>query len=384
VLRLASPVVPTRVVILGAGFGGLELSTRLSEELTGEVDVTLIDQNDAFVFGFSKLDVMFGHLTAEEVRLPYSRIAKPGVTFRQERVQAIDPVAKRVVTDGGTYDADILVVALGADYDLAATPGLIEFGHEFYSPKGAANTRGVLADFAGGAAVIAVLGGFFKCPPAPYETAFMLHDFLIERGLRDVSSIHIVTTMPKPIPISDEVSDAILGYLDERGIEHSHGTWVTSIEDRQVHLNDGRTIPCDLLLAIPVHCAPPVVVESGLTDDGWIAVDKATLATKFPDVYAVGDVASAPVPRAGVVAEGEASTVAEILIQQIRGGPPPAPFVGELICLAEAGDGLVLKVNANFLSGPAPVARLTPPSEANADEKREFGVTRRRRWFDIQ
>jgi sulfide:quinone oxidoreductase len=374
----------TRVVILGAGFGGLELSTRLSEELAEEVEVTLIDQNDAFVFGYSKLDVMFGRHTAEDVRLPYSGIAKPGLTFYQETVQAIDPVAKRVVTNRGTYEADILVVGLGADYDFQATPGLAEYGHEFYSPKGAAKTREVLADFAGGAVVIAVLGGFFKCPPAPYETAFMLHDFLTERGLRSASTIHLVTTMPKPIPISDEVSNAIVGYLDERGIEHSHATWVTSIGDRQVHLKDGRTIASDLVLAIPVHCAPPVVVESGLTDDGWIAVDKATLATKFPDVYAVGDVTSAPVPRAGVVAEGEASTVADVLIQRLRGGPAPAPFVGELICLAEAGDGLVFKVNANFLSGQAPVARFSPPSEANAEEKHQFGSTRRRRWFGIE
>jgi sulfide:quinone oxidoreductase len=336
------------------------------------------------VFGYSKLDVLFGHRTADQVRLPYGRIDKPGVTFRQEAVRTIDPVAKRVVTDRGAYDADILVVALGADYDLQATPGLVEHGHEFYSPQGAADTCRVLEDFAGGAVVIAVLGGFFKCPPAPYETAFMLHDFLTARGLRDASTIHVVTPMPKPIPISDEVSDAIIGYLDERGIEHSHATWTTGIEERQVRLKDGRTIPADLVLAVPVHCAPPVVVESGLTDDGWIAVDRETLATRFPDVYAVGDVASAPLPRAGVVAEGEASTVADVLIARLRGGPAAAPFAGELICLAEAGDGLVFKVNANFLSGPAPVARFGPRSEANAEEKRQFGEIRRRRWFGLE
>jgi sulfide:quinone oxidoreductase len=374
----------TRVVILGAGFGGLELSTRLSEDLAGEVEVTLIDQNDAFVFGFSKLDVMFGRLAAQEARLPYRLVDKSGVTFRQETVQAIDPVAKRVVTEGGTYDADILVVALGADYDLRATPGLVEYAHEFYSPKGAAEAGRVLADFAGGTVVVAVLGGFFKCPPAPYETAFMLHDFLTERGLREASSIHVLTPMPKPIPISDEVSNSIVGYLDDRAIEHSHATWVTSIEDGRINLKDGRTIHCDLVLGVPVHCAPPVVVESGLTDDGWIAVDKATFATKFPDVYAVGDVTSAPVPRAGVVAEGEASTVADVLVERLRGGPAPEPFAGELICLAEGGDGLVFKVNANFLSGPAPVAGFTPPSEAGAQEKRRFGAVRRRRWFGIE
>src|SRR6478672_6398434 len=115
----------TRVLILGAGFGGLELSTRLSEELADDVEVTLIDKSDSFVFGFSKLDVMFGRKTADEVRLHYRDIAKPSVRFRQETIVSIDPERKRVVTDGGTYDTDILVVALGADLDPAATPGLV-------------------------------------------------------------------------------------------------------------------------------------------------------------------------------------------------------------------------------------------------------------------
>ncbi len=375
---------PTHVVILGAGFGGLELSSRLSEELADEVEVTLIDKGDAFVFGFAKLDVLFGRHSAGEVRLHYRHLAKPGVTFRQETVRSIDPERKRVVTDGGTYDADIVVVALGADLDVAATPGLAEHGHEFYSPDGAARAREVLAGFTGGAVVIGVLGGFFKCPPAPYETAFMLHDYLTERGLRESSSIHLVTPMPKPIPISDEVSDAITGYLDERGIEHSHATWVERIDAGETHLRDGRTVPHDLFLGIPVHCAPPVVVDSGLTDDGWIAVDQSTLATKFADVYAVGAVAIAPVPRAGVVAEGEARVVADVIIERLRGGPPAAPFLGELVCLAEAGDGLVFKVDANFLAGPSPTARFTPPSSAVAEEKRQFGATRRRRWFGLE
>src|SRR5215472_5199963 len=110
-----SPAEVTHVVILGAGFGGLELSARLAEDLGDEVRVTLIDQSDAFVFGYSKLDVMFGLRTFDEVRLPYTEIAIPGVDFRQERIVSIDPHAKRVVTDSGSYDADILVVALGAD-----------------------------------------------------------------------------------------------------------------------------------------------------------------------------------------------------------------------------------------------------------------------------
>lgn len=374
---------PTRVVILGAGFGGLELSSRLSAELAGDVDVTLIDQRDAFIFGFSKLDVMFGRRTLDEVRLPYRDIAKPGVTFRQESVVAIDPERKRVVTDAATYDADILVVALGADLAPEATPGLVEAGYELYSPEGAARVREILPTFAGGAVVVAVLGGFFKCPPAPYETAFMLEDYLSARGLRDIATIELVTPMPKPIPISDEVSEAILALLDERAIRHSHGTSISSIdpEMKTVHVRDGSEIPFDLLLAVPVHVAPPVVVEAGLTDEGWIGVDIRTFATKFPDVYAVGDITSAPVPRAGVIAESEASTLADVLIDRIRGGVTINPFVGEIKCYIEMGDGTIGMVEVNFLSGPAPTAAFRPPSLRGAEEKREFAAWRRRRWF---
>ena len=373
----------TRVVILGAGFGGLELSSRLSAELADQVEVTLIDQSDSFLFGFAKLDVMFGRRTMNEVRIPYRTITKPGVTFRQEQVRSIDPGRKQVVTNAGVYDADVLVVALGADLAPGATPGLEECGYEFYSPEGAARVRDVLAAFVGGNVVIAVLGGFFKCPPAPYEMAFMLHDYLSRLGVRDATTIHLITPMPKPIPISDETSDAIIGLLDERDIRHSHASWVTRLDPaaRVAHLKDGRQMPFDLFLAVPVHRAPPVVVGSGLTEDGWIPVDPATFATKFPDVYAVGDVTSAPVPRAGVIAEGEASTVADVLIARITGGPPPAPYPGEGICYIEMGDDTIGTVDVNFLSGPAPTALFTPPSAEAADDKRRFAAVRRDRWF---
>ena len=141
-----------RVLILGAGFGGLELATRLSETLGNrdQVAVTLIDQSDHFVFGYSKLDVMFGKQEPAAVRVPYDAIAKPGVTFRQETIVSIDPDRKRAVTDVGAYDGDVLVVALGADLDPSATPGLVEGGHEFYSVAGAERLRDVLPTFAGG------------------------------------------------------------------------------------------------------------------------------------------------------------------------------------------------------------------------------------------
>ena len=113
-----------RILVLGAGFGGLELSTLLSDSLGESVQVTLIDKSDHFMFGFSKLDVMFGHAEARATRMPYTNFTKPGVRLVQQTIVKIDPAAKRVTTDTETHAADQLVVALGADYDWEATPGL--------------------------------------------------------------------------------------------------------------------------------------------------------------------------------------------------------------------------------------------------------------------
>src|SRR5262245_23532581 len=149
---------PTRVVVLGAGFGGLELTTILSEEFGSAIDVVLIDKSDAFVFGFSKLDVMFGRQMPDDVRHLYRDVVKPGVRFLQTSGRTIDPVGKRVVTDAGIFEADVLVVALGADLDLQATPGLLQGGHEFYSVAGAVALRDVLPAFEGGRVIVGVCG----------------------------------------------------------------------------------------------------------------------------------------------------------------------------------------------------------------------------------
>jgi sulfide:quinone oxidoreductase len=194
------------VVILGAGFAGLELATRLSESLAGDVRVTLIDQNDSFSFGFSKLDVLFGRKATADVMLHFDEISLEGVEFRRERVIAIDPETRHVTTEAASHDADILVVALGADYDLAATPGFEEGGVEYYSVAGAERMRDVLSDFDSGKVLIGILGQPFKCPPAPFEGALLLHDLFVERGVRDAVEIQVIGPMSAPVPITREVS----------------------------------------------------------------------------------------------------------------------------------------------------------------------------------
>jgi sulfide:quinone oxidoreductase len=374
---------PMRILVLGAGFGGLELTTRLSEEFGDDVDVVLVDRSDGFVFGFSKLDVMFGRTLPDAVHHPYRDLVKPGVRFVQSTVRAIDPVARRVETDAGPFEADVLVVALGADLHPDATPGLVEGGNEFYTVPGAFALRDVLADFEGGRVIVGVTSTPFKCPPAPSETALLMHDFLTARGRRERSQISLVMPMGAPIPPSPAASAALLEAFAQRGIDWYPERLVRElVPERQVVVfGDGTELGYDLFLGVPVHRAPEVVVESGLTVDGWIPVDPLTLETSFPGVYAVGDVTSVGTPKAGVFAEGQAAVVAGVISAQIRGADDADAYDGRGLCYLEFGHDQVAKVDVTFLSGQAPHGDMDGPSADLAADKTAFGTTRIQRWF---
>jgi len=375
--------VKKHVVILGAGFAGLELATRLSDSLADEVRVTLLDHNDSFTFGFSKLDILFGRKATEDVLLHYSDISKGGVEFRQERVTSIDPEKRRVTTDEGSYDADVLAVALGAGYDMAATPGFEEGGFEYYSVAGAERMRDILPDFDSGTILIGILGHPFKCPPAPFEGALLLHDHFVERGVREAVEIRVIGPMAAPVPITKEVSQGILKALEEREIEYVPNQLVVELDTRRrsARLASGGSVPYDLFVGIPVHRVPEVVESSGLAAEGWVPVDHANLKTRFTEVYALGDVAGAPVAKAGVFAESAAGVVANDIAARLRGGVLQRPYEGAGSCYIEFGGGMVGKVEANFLGGPSPTARLVGPSRELAAEKEAFASTRRERWF---
>lgn len=374
-----------RVVVLGAGFGGLELATILSTALADRLDLILIDRSDSFVFGFSKLDVMFGRTVPDAVRIAYRSIVKPGVRFRQETVTKIDPELRLVTTDGGAYDADVLVVALGADYDLDATPGLIEGGNEFYSLAGAVRLRDALSHFSKGRAIVGVTSTPYKCPPAPSEAALLLHDLLTRRGVRDACEISLVIPLGSPIPPSPASSRALLAAFAERGIEFLPNRCVRELDParRVAILDDETEMPFDLFLGVPKHRVPDVVAASGMTENGWIPVNPQTLQTRFKGVYALGDVASCGVPKAGVFSEAAARVVASTIIAEVQGGERPAPYAGASSCYVEFGAGLVGRVDVDFLSGPTPSGSFVEPSVALAGEKQLFGSSRRARWFGL-
>lgn len=374
----------SRVLVLGAGFGGLELSTLLSEALGEKADVTVIEKGDAFVFGYSKIDLMFGRATPEAVRLPYRNFVKPGVRLVHETITAIDPVARRVSTSGGSYEADFLVVALGADYDLAATPGLAEDGKEFYSVPGAGRVREVLPAFSKGPAIVGVCGFPYKCPPAPSECALMLHHYLAARGVRSACDITLVSPLSSPMPASADLSKALIDEFAEKGIKLLLNRSVKALEPgrKTAVLDDGTELPYALFLGVPKHQVPKPVLESGMAEKGWVPITLRTMATRFPEVYAIGDGAATGLPKAGSFAESAARAVASSILAKLGVGEP-APNTGTGSCLVEFGDGRLSWADLDFLTGPKLKSVYHAPSVAGRAHKLQFGASRTSRWFGL-
>jgi sulfide:quinone oxidoreductase len=300
----------------------------------------------------------------------------------RETVTAIDPATRRVTTDAGTHDCDFLVVALGADYDIAATPGL-EAENEFYSVAGANRLRDVLPTFTKGHAVVGVCGAPYKCPPAPSECVLMLHDYLSTRGLRDQCDITLVLPLSSPVPPSPDTSKALIAAFAERGIRFMPNCRIASVDAtrRVAMLDGGGELSYDLFLGVPKHRAPQVVEASGLTEGGWVTVNPRTLETRFANVYAVGDIANTGTPKAGVFAEGAAQAVASSLVARIRGDNEVRRYSGAGTCYIEFGAGRIGRVDVDFFSGPKPTGVYHEPSVELREDKVRFGASRKARWF---
>ena len=202
----------------------------------------------------------------------------------------------------------------------------------------------------------------FKCPPAPSETALLMHDYLSKRGLRERSEISLVMPLGVPIPPSPAASEALLVAFAERGIQWHPDRLVRELDPaRKVAVLSRRQSRCPTTCSSASPCTgcPSVVEESGLSVDGWIPVNPLTLETAVPGVYAVGDVTSVGTPKAGVFAEGQAVGGRRRDHRQApRGWPDSATYDGRGICYLEFGDDQVARVDVTFMSGQPPVGEL--------------------------
>jgi sulfide:quinone oxidoreductase len=243
----------------------------------------------------------------------------------------------------------------------------------------------VLPTFTKGQAIVGVTSGPFKCPPAPSEAALLLHDYLTARGVRDACKISLVMPFSVPIPPAPASSKALLRAFAEREITFINNRTVRALDPGRgvVVLSDQNELPYDLFLGIPKHRVPDVVAASGMAENGWIPVNPKNLETRYPGVYAIGDVTSVGTAKAGVFAEGAARTVAASLIANMQKGEPPVPYAGAGICYVEFGAGRIGRIDVDFLSGPSPTGTFVGASTDLVREKQNFGSTRRRRWFGL-
>ena len=210
----------------------------------------------------------------------------------------------------------------------------------------------------------------------------MLHDDLVSRGVRNACSISLIMPFGLPIPPSPDSSNALLKAFKERDINFIPQRKVVSIgPNKKVKLDDGTEMPCDLFLGIPKHVAPDVVLQSELCENGWIPVNRANLLTKFPKVYAIGDVTSVGTPKAGVFAEGAAKIAAASIVDMFNDKENNSPYTGAGSCYIEFGKGMVARVDVDFFSGPKPVGTHHEATEELVADKEYFGSSRKTRWF---
>lgn len=378
-----------RILILGGGFGGLEVATRLREELDTSHEITLVDRTDSFSMGFTKFDLMFGRRQPEECRSYYSRLENHGIRFLQAEISAIEPETRQVETSAGPLSADHLVIGLGVELAPAATPGFLESGgHTFYTSEGAQALRPLLEDFTRGRILISIFDKPYQCPPAPYEGAFQLHHLFLEKGLRDAVQIDVLIPGPMPLPVSATVSRQIEELLSSMqiGLHKKHKVAEVDADANEAVTTDGRRLPFDLFIGVPLHRPPAVIRNSPLGEQGWIRVDPATMRTRFDNVWALGDVVHVPVgelavPKAGAFAEDAATTVVGDILREIRGAGEVAAFQGQGACFFEFGGGRVARIEANFLEKESPQVELSGPTLELRPDKEAFETTRLRRWF---
>lgn len=376
-----------RVVILGAGFGGLSAAYAF-QRLAPDADVLLVDESPNFMMGLRKLWLLDGRSTRSEGTRDRARLRERGLPYRQTKVSAIDPERRRVSLNGESVSYDYLILALGAQPRVDLVPGNTQGVFNLFSADGAEQIGARLQDFDRGRIVIAIAGLPFKCPPAPYEAAFIIDDLMRRNGRRGQVEIEVTTPQPSSLPAAGQAAcDEVEATLAARRIRFRSKAPVERVEPRSVALSGGMTVEGDVIVVVPPHRPPSVVKESGLTGSGeWVKADPRTLATADERVFAIGDLtemqtgAGLPFPKAGVFAERHGEVVAGNIAAMIAGRDPQEFFSGEGYCFLEVGGGVASRVQGNFLEAPPNITVAEPSVEALA-AKQSFEQERLRRWF---
>ncbi len=383
-----------KVVILGAGFGGLQAALGLEPlAARGDVQVTLIDRAPAFQMGFAMQWALHGRRGPEAGRRAYPPASLPHTRFVSARATAIDLEGRAVVTDEGGHPFDRLVIATGAELSMDHVEGLAYGAFNLYSMDSVLRLKEELHKLQRGRVVISITGTPYKCPPAPFEYAFLIDDIL--RSRRVHSALEVAVTSPEAQPMTvagPEVGAALAELMANSDISFFPNHRLERVDEgrKEAHFEGGAVLPYSLLAAIPRHRAPEVVRACGLADaSGFVPVELGSFRTKVDGVFAVGDVAGvrlpggSPHPKAGVFAELQGAAVASQIDAEVQGGKP-APYLGHGVCFIDMGGGQAALADANLLAEGGPRFRLDPPGAGALDAKTQFEVERLRRWFGAE
>jgi sulfide:quinone oxidoreductase len=359
------------VLILGGGVGGVVAANRLRRLLPRGHRVVLIDREASHVFQPSLSWVAVGLRRPEGIQRPLARLSRRGIEVVQAEIERIDPAARTVLAGGRQYEADALVITLGADLAPELIPGLAGSGHNLYTMTGASALRDALAAFSAGRLVVLTAAPAYKCPAAPYEAAMLIDAELRRRGIRAETLLDLYAAEPGPMGVAGpEVAAAVRAMVESKQIGYHPEHQVTTVDPvaRRLTFANGATAEFDLLAYVPPHRAPAVVRASGLTaESGWISPDRRTFATRWPGVYAIGDVTSVPLamgkplPKAGVFAAAQAEVVAANIAAEWAGSARRTAFDGHGACLVEVGHGRAGLGSGDFYAEPLPRVRMRAP-----------------------
>ena len=374
-----------RVLILGGGFGGIAAAVALRGQLDPADEIVLVERRPTFVMGLRKNWAVLDPGVLRTGERPLALLADRHIRVVTGRIGAIRPAERAAEVDGNQWDADALVVALGAERDPDRVPGFRERAIDVYDLAQGERARTAIEAFTGGRLVIGIFGAPYPCPPAPFELAMLLNERLRARGIR--GAIEVFSPLPLSLPILGQAGcGSFESRLEGAGIGFLRNHAATAVGDGEVVFGETRR-PFDLLLGVPPHRAPTVVAASGLTGGApWIKVDSRTLETGWAGVYAIGDVTALPLangqmlPKAGAFAQAQGEVVAARIAATLGGGQPTATFAGDGSCFLETGGGMAAMVTGGFLADP-PSVRLTDPSAEHFAAKRAFERERLEAWF---
>jgi sulfide:quinone oxidoreductase len=400
-----------RIVILGAGFGGLASANFLRKNLSDEHQITVIDKKDYFLMGFVNLWILNGNRNLEDSKIALSNLKNKRISFLQQEVIRINPVEKTITTTAissssssstktttkQNHEYDYLIIALGVEYSTEQINGFMKNrGFNLYDAEQIPKLRKEILSLKEGKIAICITSLPYKCPPAPYEASLIVNDILIKNKTRENIDIDVYTPSPIALPVAGpKVSQDVVNLLDKNNIHFNPSCSLQSVSDTGLTFKDGKgiskeNVEYNLLISVLPHTLPSIIKNSKFIDQDnqkWINVDKFTLKTRYENVYAIGDVTeikvnqNVSIPKAGIFAEGQAKVVCQQIIDDIKNQSSNPKFDGKGFCFMEIGDNKAGYIDTDFYNKEGPITRLDPPNEESYKKKVDFEKNRIQDWL---